>query len=263
MSDQMTFGDIVGMESVVPPATLPDDDIVCEDGIICKHCDAWYDCKGKAWSNEDMRNDRDAEIVTDLLMDLDKWVTEYTTENDDYADGYECCVSETSHEWPEYIEEWLDNDDIDYSEYKDKLVEYICYELKDWGDWDWHYMSNEYARWTGGGVCLFSVGIGEHEEQVEVMNYPELAALHKQGRLDDVLDNVNCDVYVSRHCRRVKNEETGYYEDVGRKTYMPYTRDAEHPDLLCYHSPGGAWHAVVDDERIEELVEAFFEVDED
>jgi len=251
-----------GLDPVVPPARLPDDEVICEDGWICKHKDAHYDSAGGAWGDPSLRDDRDVELVTEFLMGMDEWVTEYATGNTDYPSMYDCCVSEGHHNWSGRIKEWVEDNLEVCEDYVDHVVEYICTELAGYEDWEWEYSRNEYSCYSGPHCCIDSVEIGEYEDQIEINEHSVLAALHEDGRLDSILDNVNCDVHVYRQRRRVQNKETGRYEYTGAETYDPYGRETDHPTLTTYHSPGGQWHAVVFEDRMNELVEEFFE-DED
>lgn len=246
-----------GLDPVVPSARLANDEVVCEDGWICKHSEAHYDCEGRAWGEAVTRHDADVETVSDILDGVDKWVCE-CAQQDDYASGYIHIVDEVSHEWPERVREWIEGRYGDWLGHTDfdaePVIAKVCEELDGEFECDVEYTSNEYAAYNGKGCCLWAFDIGECEEQVEIDNYPELKVLHDAGRLDDVLDDVNCNAYVSRSCRRVKNEETGYYENAGRETYMPYAHNKDHPDITTCHMPGGQWMFVVDAERMEELV---------
>jgi hypothetical protein len=66
-------------------------------------------------------------------------------------------------------------------------------------------------------------------------------------------------VYVSRNRRREKNEKTGYYECVGRETYMPYDHCADHPCFEVMTNPGGQWHYVVSADDMRGLVRSFLD----
>jgi hypothetical protein len=252
------FGDLV------PTRAHPEDTVECSDGTECLHRDALVDCRGGFHSDDADRHDANVTIVTEILDDVGKWAEEYCTENTDYADGYFCVINEMSHDWPERIEEWIrdnyddDDDHIDYADYNEFLSELVVavHEAIDTGfDCEPEYDANEYSCYSGSGCCLGSFDIGEHEEQVDISYYDELQALHDAGELDDVLDDVNCDVCVNRNRRREKNEKTGYYECVGRETYMPYAHYKDHPSFEVYTSPGGQWRFVIPADRMDELVQ--------
>ena len=132
----------------------------------------------------------------------------------------------------------------------DDVAKWIAKELDASFDCDPVYNSNEWAGYEGDGLCLDSFTIGEYEEQIDVYANPVLKDLHDKGELDDVLDCVNCDLYISRSKLRVKNEKTGHYEYVGRETY---DNGGDYPTLLGYCSPPGQWHFVVDNDRMVEL----------
>jgi hypothetical protein len=233
-----------GLDSLVPSARLADDMVETEGGNV-RHADAFYDCKGDAHSTADACHESDVKIVSDLLNGVEKWVCDYCTEGD-FPDAYFGCVAEGSHNWSEKVRDWMD----DRGGSRKEVVEWIARELDASFDCDPIYSHNEYARYSGDGLCLDSYPIGEYEEQIDIANYPELQALHAKGTLDDVLDSVNCEMYVSRSSPRVKNEETGYYEYKGRKTYD----NGSHPCLLGYCNPSGCWHFVVNNERMEDIL---------
>jgi hypothetical protein len=242
--------------SFVPTRPHNDDVVVCVDGSECRHGDAYFDCKGEAHRNEEDKRERDVEIVSDFLDECGKWAEAYCTENEDYADGYSCIVDEDHHGWATRVREWIEDeyrDIADFDDYIEDVVAKVCEELDGSSECDLEFGHNEYAAYSGSGCCLGSFAIGEHEEQIEINEHDVLRVLHEEGGLDDVLDDVNCDVYVSRNHRREKNEETGYYENVGRETYMPYEHRSEHPDLLIYIGISGQWQFVVPADRMEEL----------
>jgi hypothetical protein len=291
---QVTFGEIVGLPTMVPVRRHPDDIVHCVDGVDLPHRDVLYDCRDFPWSDPIARHEANVEIVAEVLDAHLKWAEEYATENEDYADGYACILSEGSHYWKDRIEEWYDanwadcdwkailveceddidhthfdewmddtdpdGDPLDWSDYIEDCVSRVSvdsllqavYEDMDADDaCDVEYGHNEYARYSGPGLCLDGFDIGECEEQVSVMDVPEFKALHESGELDDCLDDYNGDAYVCRSRRRVKNEETGYYEQVGRETYNAYGHD--YPTFEFYYSPGGRWDFIVPADRMNEL----------
>jgi len=220
----------------------------------------YADCKGGLHDSHEERHDSDVQIVSNLLDQIGKLAEEYCTGNTDYPYGYFHIVRETSHEHSRLVERWIRDSCGDLyghtviDETMAKIVDSICEEL----DVDYHcepiYNHSDYSGYSGKGCCLFSFKIEEHEEQIVVNDFPELKSLHEQGRLDDVLDDVNCDVYVSRSRKRVKNEETEHYEYVGRETYNPYPRNQFGPTFEIYTNPGGGWDFVIEAEEMETLL---------
>ncbi|MHC4302538.1 MAG: hypothetical protein ACYS7Y_35205 [Planctomycetota bacterium] len=255
---QRTFGEVVGLDPVVPVGPHPNDLVECADGTICRRIDTVLDCKGNPHRNEEERHDADVTIVTDWLNEHDKWVVEYVTEHEDYPAGAAYIVNEVSHEWPDRVEEWIRDNHGDwlghtkFDDSMDELVSAICEEIDDC-EVEFEYTSG-YACYSGSGCNLFSLTMDEHEDQVDIAAIPELAALHDERRLDDVLDDVSADCCIGRSRRREKNEETGYYEPVGRETYMPYDHHAEYPTFETYHCVTGHWAYAVPAERMAELL---------
>ena len=247
-----------------PAGPHNDDIIVCSDDTDCRHGDVCYDVAGCAHSNEDDRKDANVGLVRDILDEAEKWSNECHPENGEWADGVAYIIDEMAHDWPRRVEEWLTNEFEEYegdelvnphADYMGELVAYVCEGIE--GCFDAEYSGNEYAGYSGDGCCLYSLEVGECEEQIDINGYPELKAIHELRELDDVLDELDSDFCTSRSQRRVKNEETGRYEGVGRETYMRHSKDDEYPTFEIYTMPGGQWHYVVDAERMNELVSEF------
>jgi hypothetical protein len=251
--------------TIVPVAPHRDDVVECSDGTVCARRDVCFDCKGGAHSNDDDRKESDVEIVRDILNGVVEWSENYHTDGGDYADGVAYIVHECSHDWPARVEEWIRDNHGDYygrtkhDDRMEELVEYICNEIAAYDDYEPEYDRSNYSCYSGPDCCLYSLEIGECEEQVDVDAFDELKALHESGDLDDVLDELDRDFCIMRSRRRVKNEETGRYEEVGRETYMPYEHHAEHPTFCIYTLPSGQWHYVVEAERMEQIISEFYD----
>ena len=194
---------------------------------------------------------------------LESWVAErFDTHNDIIEDAYESGELDTS-EYDKIKEDGEGDDTIDqdwnlrdYINNKhfhlkfDDVVSAIHKNLNLEFDCEPFFDSNEYGSYSGPGVYITGFDVGEYEDQLDISCCESLQELHDQGRLDDVLDNYNGDSYVSRSKKRVKNEKTGRYEEVGRETYGS---DEDHPCIMTYHNPGGRWDFVIMEERLEEL----------
>ena len=268
MKRQKTFGDM-GLDATVPASKLADDIVAHIDGAPIRRADAIRDCRGNVHPDEEERHEADVEIVTEELMAQDKWVEEYTNGeyNDDYADGYTHIIDECSHDWAARIDEWICDEHGDsygnmpyHSGIRwnkprhDVCLQDIISAIRDdlsSDDTEPEYDRSEYSAYSDSGCCLLSVDVGEYEHQIDVNDVPELKVLHEERRLDDVLDDINCDAYVRRSKERRRNEETGYYEEVGRETYGV---DDKYPCVMTYHNPGGQWHFVIPHERMVEAM---------
>lgn len=245
---------------LVPVARHRDDIVVCSDGSECRHEDALYDVADCAHRTDEDRFAANVELVREVLARVEQWSDDYHTGHADYPDGYSYLVDEVSHDWPGIVEQWIRDSmgdgygETDHDDYMDELVKYLCENLEGSFDCEPEFSGNEYARYYGKGCCLFSLENGECEEQIDIAAEPVLKELHDLGELDDCFDALDRDFCISRSRRRAKNEETGYYEEVGRKTYAPYDHHADHPTVEIYTMPGGQWHFVVPMERMDELV---------
>jgi hypothetical protein len=254
---QKTFGDLFGLESEVPSGAHRDDWIECSDGTFRNECDIYRDCRDVAHGSEEDCHGANVEIVTEVLNGVGKGADEYCTENSDYASAYDHIIDEVSHEWPKHVEKWIRNEYHDYmghgrfDDCMEALVAAVCEHLQGSFDCEAEYSRSEYAAYSGSGCCLWGTDIGEHEEQIDITCHDELKALHDEGMLDTVLDDVNCDVYISRSKRRERDPITGHYKEVGQETYDPYGGSTT---FEVYSMPGGRWDWVVPAERMRELV---------
>ena len=249
---------------LVPTAPHRDDLVECSNGSVCPRHAALFDVTGCAHRTDEERFEGNVAAVRIILEEAEKWSEEYHTGNSDYPTGFGYIVDECKHEWPRAVKNWfIDKGDIygrtEHDDYLDELISYICKELDGGYDCEPEFGANEYAAYSGPGCCLFSMENGEIEEQLDVNGHEILKALHEARELDDCLDALDRDFCIGRSQRREKNEETGRYEYVGRKTYMPYAHNSKYPTFEIYTMPGGAWHFVVDAERMEELISEFLD----
>lgn len=242
----------------VPTRKHYDDLVECSDGTTIMHGEAFYDCNDNPHSTEEGRLEAEVTIVGEILDGVAEWACTYAREHEDYTSGYDHIIGEVSHEWEDRIGEWFNSNVADYygrTKYDDCLPELIRRMSEECeGEWDgdWEFSGDEYSAYIGEGCCLWSTDIGECEEQIDIASYPVLQELHDSGRLNDILDDYNGELYVSRSRRREKNEKTGHYEYVGREHYDVYGSD--HPDIMGYVSPGGQWQFVVPADKMKELL---------
>lgn len=237
IEQQRTFGEIVGLEPVVPTKALPLDIIVRADGSQGAMCDSYEDCRGEFHSSEEDREAADITIVEEILQSRADAAGEYATENDDFASAYDCLIYEDTYRWGDSIEEWIrDNyhDRMGHGKFDNCMDDLVSEVIDDLDgrmiDADWKYNSNEYAAYSGSGCCLGGFDIGEQEEQVSVSDHPEFEALHEQDRLYDLLDISNTDAYVS---------------------LSKFSLRGDYPTFEFYYNPGGRWDCVVCEERMQ------------
>lgn len=254
MEKQTTFGAAVGMETEVQTRLHLDDFVECSDGALVHLRDAFTDCKDGYHSSDDDAMESNAAIATEVLNGVVEWSDEYHTGNSDYPDG--CChiVDETSHLWNDRVKEWAEDRHWASTDCLDKIVETVCENIEGAFDCEPEFCANEYSCYTGDGCCLFSMELGEIEEQIDVTCHDELMELHRRNELDDVLDRIDRDFCINRSRPRRKNEETGHYEPYGRETYRSGFDGDKYPSFEVYTMPGGQWQWVVSKDRMDELV---------
>jgi hypothetical protein len=243
-------------EPVVPHIS---DIVECSDGTECSRLDALVDCSGGYHRTEEDRHDADVQIVSDLLDKEAEWCDDYCTGDSDYADAYFCIINESSHRWDEFVGQWVsDNwDDLDDVEgfSESEIVALVCDKIDAGFDCEPEYNGSDCYGYLGNGCYLNGFKIEEYETQININDHGELRVLHEERRLDDVLDDVNCDLYISRNRRREKDEETGQYVPVGRETYKSQGPGGDIcPYLMGYASISGGWDFVVPYDRMVELV---------
>jgi len=193
-------------------------------------------------------NEEKLQELNDYLDSVGEWAEDYVFDNSDYADSYYTLVCEDQIIWRDRIEEWV------CEEYPHLSKEFA---RRVWENCDPGYDSEaethrcEYAGYSGKGCCIGSFAIGEYHDQYDFSGDTVLDELHDSGELDDYLDHYNGDVYVNRDRRREKNEETGRWEYVGRKTYGP---DRPHATLDLITHVGGQVRFVISEERMRELI---------
>ena len=190
------------------------------------------------------------EELTKYLDDVDKWTRDYVFDNSDYADNYLCLVCEDQVNWRDCIDEWLSGED--YAHLPESVAQTVWENIDPGFDSEAEALRNEYASYSGKGCCIGSFEIGEYEQQFDFSDDSILTDLHNSGKLDDYLDHYNGEVYPCRSRRREKNEDTGYYEGVGRETYNPYNRKSETLEVIV--AVGGQVQIVIPEERMRELV---------
>lgn len=257
---------------LLPFAPLPNDVVTCADGTQVERQYAYEDCQGNYHATSDERHAANVQIVSDLLAKVNDDASGYYTENVDYPNSYtagECRSTAINDAIREWVEENVDVEGYlpDRSEYEcgedyeldardkvDDITDYLDRHV----DYDFAepvYHPCEYAGYSGPGVCIDGFDIGEVEEQIDLTCFDELYRLHVSGDLDDVLDDINCDVIVYRRKRREQID--GKYCEVGRETYNPYNQD--NPTLTLVVYPGGRWDFVLSDEYLQDILKEFLD----
>lgn len=193
--------------------------------------------------------DDNLEKLTEYLDNVGKWTEDYVFDNSDYADSYYCLVTEDSITWRDRIREWVSEE---YPHLSEKFADSVWENCEGKWDSEAEAIRNEYDSYSGKGCCIGSFGIEEYEQQLDFSDQSICTELHESGELDDYLDEYNGDVYPCRAKHRVKNEDTGHYEYVGRELYNPHNH--KNATLEVIVGVGGQVRFVIPEERMRELV---------
>jgi hypothetical protein len=196
---------------VVPVGPHRDDIIETEDGEFIRYGDIEYtDCKGRVYSDEEERDEADADIVAEILNAHSEWIDEYVA-SEDYGGEYVYMVCEDSgYKWKDPVSDWLtENTDLD-GELFDAVCEGILYKLDEF-DLELNYSQNEYYNGHSFAVCVDSFGVGEYESQIDVNGCPEFEELAAEGRLADALGRYNGDLYINYEGRDLTGRYPCFY----------------------------------------------------
>jgi hypothetical protein len=238
--------------TVEPVGAHRDDIVVCEDGGDCPRLDAFTDCRGRYYRDEDERDEANNDIVAELLDAESAWCDEYVA-SDDYGDGYAYIVCEGHHDWDGPIASWLDETYNDGKGWNARplyggsvakaLVASIAQLVHDYDDFESKYSRNEYACYSGKGCCISSFGVGEYETQIDIAGRDEFEVLNDEGALEGCLASYNGDLYL--HC----NDR--YDKASGKRVRTGYV---SHNTFWGTSGGHGVWHYVVSDDSMEEYL---------
>lgn len=248
---QRTFGESFGLDPVVPSRRHRDDEVVCSDGTTIADRDAWFDIDDKAHRTKEERHTANVEIVRDILKAHEQWCDDYTS-SDDYGDGYAYIASEVSHSWNDHIDDWLNDQapELATSDFAKELVDNMANDID---DWECIYHCNEYAGYYGDGICLFSMEVGEYEDQIELSADDRLSVLHEAGELEDILAQLDGEFCLYRYSKYVEGTNGN-----GRRIYQDYI---QRDNFTVTFNPGGQWQYVVPkDDALRLLAEAVCQV---
>lgn len=236
--------------ALVPTRPHVDDVVECSDGTDIRYGDALFDVSGNTHRTEEARNEADADYVRGELDALSKWIDEWVEESD-YGDSYAYIAEEVSHDWLDDIREWVDAELFDYEgdDLPDEFIDWVAEHIRDNLEaWECVHSRNEYAAYSGPGICLYSLDVGEVEWQIDLAGHDQFTNLHDEGRLEGLLESYNGDLYVYRNDH--------YDSDLGKRVSDGYVSKGDYPCIMVYANPGGQWHYVATEETLGELLDA-------
>ena len=234
--------------TIVPVGPHRDDIIETEDGEFIRYGDIEYeDCKGRVFSNEEDKDESNADIVAGILDSHSEWLDEYLA-SEDYGGEYAYLACEDKCRWKDQIGRWLDDNYSDrpkrhsYSRYldrplfdgdvRDAIIDGMIDKLDDY-EIECSYSLNEYACFSGNGCCVDSFPIGEHEDQIDVNSIPEFADLAGRGELLDALGRYNGDLYLNYEGRDLSGDYPCFYAYTSGGVWHYYFSDDSMERALC------------------------------
>lgn len=216
-------------------APHPEDKIFCSDGSVKRRGDAFADYNGDYHPTNDRMEMENMLIVHRVVDDIAVAVEEYTKHHD-YSEMYEHIIHENHTKWGEEVGDWLfANLNIEC----DGVVDAVCEQILGYALWEPIYDYNEFNHYQGNGVCLYSVDVGEIEEQVDITTHPVLRQAYNDGMLEHYLESYNGDAHLSAAYR--------YDRKSGQIVKSGYVRGSV---FYMYLIPGGQWQFVVSETEL-------------
>ena len=231
--------------SLVPVAPHRDSLVVCVDGEECRYEDVVFDCEGGYHCEEESARERHAEILQEALDAEDAYCIDYVA-SEDYGNDYAYLPFENPHRIREQLEEYVRDEYADYygtvrniTVVGIKLIVDGIYERVDCNDVEARYNYNEYSNCFGEGCLIDSLGVGEHETQIDINAHKDLKRLYDHVGPDgfaDLLKEYNGDLYVSHR----------EADDLRKHT--------DYPCFFATSGGHGCWGYVVPESRMKELI---------
>ena len=242
MSQQKTFGALVGLDPVVPVATLPDDLVACEDtNDLLRYADCLFAGDGKAFSEEEDRDDYDKDALRTLFKAIEQQVMKYN-ESGDGADAYAHLVTEDDAHMRGNVEEWVTDNWGNSDDWSERMIDDFCEALADQMEFS---VSHGCFGSSGLDVTFDSFGLDEAEEQIDLSCYDSLADLHDQGRLEGLLEEIDREFCFYR---------TGKWDEAtGRYDRGPFVSPGKYPCITVYVYLDMVHHFGCSDETMKEV----------
>ncbi len=192
---QQTFGDVMGMDPMMPTRHHPNDMIVCEDtSDSVRYADCHFAADDTAFEDRDERDEYDLEALRAFFEGLVEWSDEYRG-SQDCADDYAFLVSENPGCMLDNVKEWIDYNYDDHRNFDARMIDDICTDLVGYTEMK---ISHGCFGSSDHAVTFDSFDCGEVEEQIEVSGHDLLIALHGRGDLEGMLGELEGEFCI--HC---------------------------------------------------------------
>lgn len=199
---QRTFGEVVGLDPVVPTRSHPNDEVICEDtGESRALRDCLIAADGTAFAAESKRFDHEVSLVRDFLEGCRECDTDYR-KSGDCADDYHFLVGEDSSTLAGLLTEWADSHtDSDSDDYPLEMRESVCEDMLEKMKVK---VLEGYSTTREPDIVLGSYECGETDIQVDVANNDVLAALAARDDLEGILEELASEFCITGTRKPVK-----------------------------------------------------------
>lgn len=192
---QRTFGEVVGLDSIVSIKPHPNDDVICVDtGETKTRRDCLIAADGTAFDGSSERFDHEVKLVREHLEAHVEW-EDVNSRSDDYTDQYHFLVGEDSSTLMGALTEWADNHtDSDSDDYPLSMRESICRDMLEQMEVK---VLEGYTTYGAPDIVLGDYECGEIEIQVDVAEYDVLVTLAGRDDLEGILEELDGEFYIN------------------------------------------------------------------
>jgi hypothetical protein len=234
---QTTFGEVVGLDPVMPIAPHPNDIVDCEDsGSQMRRADCLEAADGTFWEDEHGRAVHEEQLVREYLDGVIEWSDEYNASSEN-VDQYGYLIYENPQCYRESIKEALEDalygcDDLDFL--TDDAIDTVFEALEDKMVGK---STSGYSSPSGIDVTFNSFDWGEVEEQVDINEIDLLSALHKRDDLEEILDSLDNEFCLYRYVRSVYDDD-GKFVGHERGEIIQSGCNGEYPSFTLTNNTG-------------------------
>ncbi len=270
---QRTFGDVVGLDPIVPTRYHPTDIVSCVDtGEDKLRRDCLIAADGMAFAAQSERFEHEVQLVREYLDGCIKWDDEYRR-TDDCSSEYHFIVGEDSSTLMGHVVYWADSHtDSDSTDFPEAMREAVCADILEQMEVT---ICEGYSTYNNPDVVVGDYEVGETEVQIDIAGNDLLSTLADRDDLEEILECLDGEFCISNISKLVKVNgrtvrwEHGHYVSGGCFTLIN-DADIRYVFGLSDEALVAIWdeHASKVDCRLYKVdgefsAELFFDVDDD
>jgi hypothetical protein len=239
---QHTFGAVVGLDPIVPVATLPDDLVECADtNDLLRYEDCLFSGDGTAFAGSEARDEHDEAALRTFFEGVIEWSDDYYS-NGDGADSYAHLVTEDGAYMREQVKEWVITTYGGVDNWPDRMIDDFCEALADQMEFS---VTHGCFGSSDFDLTFDSFDVGEQEEQIDLSCYELLAELHDQGRLEGLLEEIESEFCLNRNSK--------WDEATKTRSEGTIVSPGKYPCIMLYNNTDMWHHFGCSDEKAEEV----------